>query len=130
MSQGGLERAAEQLNPEQFIVIGPFCREAEPSLRTRKQFPISVPSSDEQPATETEREEANSGTYNLRAREQNTLTYGLLTDARKKCAKTGNTGNKTCTSYLRRVGLSGAAVCVRNMPFCKTGVSTALLTDN
>lgn len=46
---------------------------------------------------------------------------------KKKCAKTGN---KTCTSYLRRAGLSGAAVCVRNMPFCKTGVSTALLTDN
>lgn len=60
----------------------------------------------------------------------NTLTYGLLTDAKKKCAKTGNTGNKTCTSYLRRAGLSGAAVCVRNVPFCKTGVSTALLTDN
>lgn len=63
--QGGLVREVEQPIPEQFAVSGPCCRELEPSLRTSEQFPLSAPSPDEQLVTETEREEANSGTYNL-----------------------------------------------------------------
>ncbi|TNN81467.1 hypothetical protein EYF80_008239 [Liparis tanakae] len=65
VSQGGLERVAEQPIPEQFTVTGRCCREVEPSRRTSEQFPLSAPSADRQSATETDREEANSGTYNL-----------------------------------------------------------------
>lgn len=66
VSQGGLERAAAQVVPEQLTVTGPRCRETEPMLRTSEQFPPAASSPDEQLATETEREEANSGTYNLK----------------------------------------------------------------
>lgn len=66
VSQGGLERAAAQVVPEQLTVTGPCCRETEPILRTSRQVPPSAPSPDEQSATETERKEANSGTYNLK----------------------------------------------------------------
>lgn len=79
VSQGGLERDAEQPIPEQFTVTGRCCREVEPSLRTREQFPLSAPSSNEQSATETEREEANSGTYNLRQTQIcEPVLYGLI----------------------------------------------------
>lgn len=63
--QGGLKRAAEQPDPEQFTVTVFCCRDAEPSLRTSEQFELSAPSPDEQLATDTKREEANSGTYSL-----------------------------------------------------------------
>lgn len=71
VSQGGLESAAEQPVPEQLTVTVLCCREVEPILRTSEQFPPSPSSPDEQSATETEREEANSGTYNLRQTEKN-----------------------------------------------------------
>lgn len=57
-SQGGLDRAAVQVVSEQLTVTGP-------TRRTSGQLPPSASSPEEQSDTETEREEANSGTYNL-----------------------------------------------------------------
>lgn len=65
VSQGGLERAAEQDVPEQLTLTGPCCRDTEPIPRTSGQVPPSIPSP-EQSATEMDREEAKSGTYNLK----------------------------------------------------------------
>lgn len=65
VSHGGLERDAEQLVPEQFTVVGPCCRDSEPSLRSSEQFLPSAASRDQQSVTERASDEANSGTYNL-----------------------------------------------------------------
>lgn len=54
-SQGGLDSAAAQLASEQLTVAGP-------TRRSSGQLPPSASSPDEQSDTETEREEASSGT--------------------------------------------------------------------
>lgn len=90
-SQGGLERAAAQVVPEQLTVTGPCCREREPILRTSGHRPPSASSPDEQSATETVREEANSGTYNLKQ----TRALSLRRLGRYK----DNKGNKTKTGF-------------------------------
>jgi len=84
VSQGGLKRDAEQLIPEQFTVTGPCRRDAEPSLRSSEQFPFTAASPEEQLATETDTEEENSGTYNLKNK---TIPFNIPTSYIKREVK-------------------------------------------
>lgn len=123
LSHGGLDRDAEQLSPEQFTDTVSCCRAAEPSMRSSEQPSISAAPPDEQSVTEMDSEDTNSGTYNLRHKPLRSKHLLLI--------KQGSMATKAeNVNYLRRAGVSGAAVCVRNVPGCKTGVSTALLIDS
>lgn len=100
---GGFSRNAEQPVPEQLTMCGSCCRELEPTLSTREQMAPSAPSASKQLATEMDNEEANSGTYNLQRKEMMSVA---IPDLERDVART-----TPDASYLRRAGLSGAAVC-------------------
>lgn len=91
---GGLERDAEQLIPEQFTVVRLCCRDAEPRLRSSEQLRLPDASPDEHSATETERDEANSGTNNLRHKRLD-LVLLLRMEEERKSRKT-----ETCVARI------------------------------